>query len=209
MARYPGRLYQIGQKTGAMDAAALVGIPTVYIEDEGSPAKGRMANWIGAVPFFRCAVIKEPPTVLGKAMRSLDREIKQLQGPPKLAVQIPTSRQKDANTPMPRDQWRRIAMLYQGLIEPFSNAKGQHSDPILITNACFAANQATLKIWDDQIKALTTKQLKTAIKANLFAGYSPKDLTIIKRVFEEVRADYQKAGSIIRNKGGNYVRRDV
>ena len=76
MEHYPGRLYQIGQKTGAMDAAALVGIPTVYIEDVDSPASGRMENWINAVPFFRRARIKEPPTVLGKAMRSIDRVMK-------------------------------------------------------------------------------------------------------------------------------------
>ena len=54
-------------------------IPTAYIEDGDSPASGRMENWIDAVPFFRRAKIEEPPTVPGKAMRSLDRQIKELQ----------------------------------------------------------------------------------------------------------------------------------
>ena len=206
MERYPGRLYQIGQKTGAIDAAALVGIPTLYIEDKDSPASSRMENWTKKVPFFCRAQIEEPPTVLGKAMRSIDREIKELRDY-RVEQVLPSSPQKDPITSMPRDQWRRIAVLYQGLIEPFSAAKGQKSDPVTITNACFTANQATLDKWDEQIKALTPEQLKESTKTRLFPGYSQKDLEVIKKsllVFVKV---IRKTGSIIRNQEGKYVPR--
>ena len=211
MEHYPGRLYQIGQKIGAMDAAALVGIPTVYTEDVDSPASGRIENWIGAVPVFRRALINEPPTVLGKAMRSLDKVIKRLQE--KSKQPLPTCRQKDPNMPMPRDQWRRIVMLYQGLIEPSCDAEGQESDAdrinriMTITKKCFDANEAIRENWDQQIKALTPTQLETSQKTKPFPGYTQEDLNTIKDVFDRVVEDYSKTGSIIRNAEGKYVAR--
>lgn len=33
MQRYPGNIVQLGQKTGGMDHGALLGMPTLYIED--------------------------------------------------------------------------------------------------------------------------------------------------------------------------------
>lgn len=68
---------------------------------------------------------------------------------------------------MPRDQWRRIDMLYQGLIEPFSTAKGLGSKPVTTTDACFKADQATLRKWDEQIKVLTPVQLKASTKPKI------------------------------------------
>ena len=108
---------------------------------------------------------------------------------------------------MPRDQCRAIAMLYQRLIEPFSAAKVQRSDPVTITKACFEANQATLNKWHERIKALTLTQLEVSDKNKISLGYTQKDISTIEKVFNSVVADYSKTGSIIRNAEGKYVAR--
>ena len=75
MQKYPGKLFQIGQKTGGMDAGAMVGIPTLYIEDSGSWSNARMQTWVGRVPFYESALVNEPPTLLGRALRATDAEL--------------------------------------------------------------------------------------------------------------------------------------
>jgi hypothetical protein len=62
---------QVGQKTGGMDNAALIGIPTVYIEDEGSPQGARMQKWSKEMTRYKRAKVPKPPTPLGKAIRRL------------------------------------------------------------------------------------------------------------------------------------------
>ncbi|PSR77282.1 hypothetical protein PHLCEN_2v7975 [Hermanssonia centrifuga] len=64
---------QIGQKTGGMDNAALVGVPTVYIEDVGSPSKSRMATWTRDMKRYKGAIVQNAPTALGKALRLFPR----------------------------------------------------------------------------------------------------------------------------------------
>lgn len=71
MQQYPGRLYQIGQKTGGMDGAALLGIPTIYIECDSINPGARMSGWVDKVPFYRDANIFDPPSLLGKAVFKL------------------------------------------------------------------------------------------------------------------------------------------
>lgn len=75
MEQYPGMLYQMGQKTGGMDGAALVGIPTVYIECDSRNDQARMSKWVNKVPFYQDANIVQPPSILGKAIFSLNKEI--------------------------------------------------------------------------------------------------------------------------------------
>ncbi len=68
MEKYPGRVYQVGQKTGGMDGAALLGIPTIYLEPQGSYAIERMKKWSDNVPdsdesvlpFYRSVIIDKP-----------------------------------------------------------------------------------------------------------------------------------------------------
>jgi hypothetical protein len=60
---------QIGQKTGGMDAAALIGTPTVYIEDDGSFSIFRMQKWANCMPLYQRAAVSLPPTRLGKSIR--------------------------------------------------------------------------------------------------------------------------------------------
>ncbi|PSR81765.1 hypothetical protein PHLCEN_2v6274 [Hermanssonia centrifuga] len=61
-------IVQIGQKTGGMDSAALVGIPTIYVEDVGSPSLARMQKW-KEMRRYKGAIVSQPPTALGKKIR--------------------------------------------------------------------------------------------------------------------------------------------
>ena len=63
------KVVQIGQKTGGMDSAALLGMPTVYIEDTRSSSLYRMKKWAEVMDRYKGAYIIEPPTQLGKVMR--------------------------------------------------------------------------------------------------------------------------------------------
>lgn len=49
MEKYPGKVVQLGQKTVGMDAGALLGMPTVYIDDSVSE-DDRMQKWVKGVP---------------------------------------------------------------------------------------------------------------------------------------------------------------
>ncbi|WP_067974692.1 hypothetical protein [Nocardiopsis trehalosi] len=62
---------QVGQKTGGMDNAALVGLRTVYLEDSGSPQRERMRKWARTFPDYRWGELTLPPTPVGKALRAL------------------------------------------------------------------------------------------------------------------------------------------
>ncbi|KAF2738958.1 hypothetical protein EJ04DRAFT_549490 [Polyplosphaeria fusca] len=61
---------QVGQKTGGMDNAALVGIPTIYIEDKRSPTSDRMKKWADVMTLYESAMIELPPTLDGKTSRT-------------------------------------------------------------------------------------------------------------------------------------------
>ena len=70
MEKYPGRLYQIGQKTGGMDGAALLGIPTIYLEPKGSAAIKRMEKWSdGALPFYHSVIIDQPAPAIVRVLQ--------------------------------------------------------------------------------------------------------------------------------------------
>ncbi|KAK7452780.1 hypothetical protein VKT23_012183 [Stygiomarasmius scandens] len=67
------KIVQVGQKTGGMDNAALVGIPTVYIEDTVSLelSGGRMKRWSDEPKMlYKGAIITQPPGAFGKALRA-------------------------------------------------------------------------------------------------------------------------------------------
>jgi hypothetical protein len=65
---------QVGQKTGGMDNAALVGMRTVYIEDVDSPQRSRMTKWSSVMPHYRGALISRPPKRLGQAIRAISAQ---------------------------------------------------------------------------------------------------------------------------------------
>jgi hypothetical protein len=49
---YRGRVCSVGLRSGAMEVPALMGIPTLYVEEKSNAQAGRMEKWIGAVPGF-------------------------------------------------------------------------------------------------------------------------------------------------------------
>ena len=70
MEKYPGRVYQIGQKTGGMDGAALLGIPTIYLEPKGSAAIERMKKWSdGTLPFYQSVIIDQPAPAIVRVLK--------------------------------------------------------------------------------------------------------------------------------------------
>jgi hypothetical protein len=71
MEKYPGRLYQIGQKTGGMDGGALLGIPTIYLEHKNSPQLRRMQKWSnGSMPFYKGVLMDQPAPAVVRAYRA-------------------------------------------------------------------------------------------------------------------------------------------
>jgi hypothetical protein len=59
-------LVSIGMRSGAMEGPALLGVPTVYIENEGNRQSIRMEKWLGKVPGWTQAKVKQLPTRTGR-----------------------------------------------------------------------------------------------------------------------------------------------
>ncbi|KIX99582.1 uncharacterized protein Z520_05158 [Fonsecaea multimorphosa CBS 102226] len=123
MERYPGNLYQLGQKTGGMDHAALIGMPTLYIEEDGGISGGRMRPWrdLGPKLMYCQAMVEEPPTFLGKAIHSLPKTTGL---EPPILLNMETELRK--GNPSFRAQWRMFAVLMKlrsslGVFEYFSD----------------------------------------------------------------------------------------
>jgi hypothetical protein len=59
-------LISIGMRSGAMEGPALLGIPTIYIEEVGNQQAGRMQKWKGKVPGWQQVQVDTLPTRTGK-----------------------------------------------------------------------------------------------------------------------------------------------
>jgi len=59
-------LISIGMRSGAMEGPALLGIPTIYIEEEGNEQHERMEKWVGKVPGWSQSKVRSLPTRTGK-----------------------------------------------------------------------------------------------------------------------------------------------
>jgi hypothetical protein len=59
-------LVSIGMRSGAMEGPALLGVPTVYIEDEDNMQAGRMQKWLDKVPNWTQARVETLPTRTGR-----------------------------------------------------------------------------------------------------------------------------------------------
>ena len=185
--RYPGKVYQMGQKTGGIDAAALVGMPTLYIEDEGSGTRTRMETWTKSVPFYRCALIKEPPTLLGKALRQLNS----------LLEKEPTFRKIEGKD-IPSRKWRMIALLYFLKPDFTGLTEGEMNDASKIKNLVIGASKSTMNKWDVELTKDDTPR-----------GYTSGNMAIIKQALENLKQDYRSdENAIVRNQNGKYVARN-
>lgn len=110
----------MGQKSGGMDAGALIGIPTLYIEDSESNAIYRMADWVreGTVPYYRATVVDERPSIFGKILRGLDQKVKFSVPKSKANGTLKVLKQYEVEPKTMRDlaraTWRRVVMLWFG-----------------------------------------------------------------------------------------------
>lgn len=208
MQKYPGKLFQMGQKSGGMDAGAMAGIPTLYIEDEGSGTKTRMARWVGSVPFYKSAIVTEPPTFLGRALRATTAALQNLYP-------------EDATRPRVfGDKGRRWAQyLY---VTDLDNLRGgsrvsvpdrkEDIDPEMPKNdpTRSAAMEADLakkaKVIDPEIVRLRDS---LQLDGWVVKGYSPgrMDFDLIQQELVNLVAAYNKRGVVIRDSTGSYVPR--
>ncbi len=59
-------LLSIGMRSGAMEGPALLGIPTIYVEEIGNKQRERMEKWLGKVPGWSQLKVGTLPTRTGK-----------------------------------------------------------------------------------------------------------------------------------------------
>ena len=62
----------VGMRSGAMEGPALVGVPTIYLEEAGNDQAERMEKWLEALPNFFRVIIDRPPG--GAQLRAWQRE---------------------------------------------------------------------------------------------------------------------------------------
>lgn len=51
----------VGMRSGAIEGPALVGLPTIYLEESGNPQSERMEKWLRALPNYFRVIIDRPP----------------------------------------------------------------------------------------------------------------------------------------------------
>jgi hypothetical protein len=222
MEKYPGRLYQLGQKTGGMDGAALLGIPTLYLEHAKSNAIKRMEKWSdGTLPYYRCVVTKQPAPAVVLAMEGDIPEEKHPEDRPK--IYSGKEGWRSSMDPLQRARARLVVMLYQY--------------PRLMGKDEFAPeNKETKKMKEvrfakivDFVKALPDSDLqedmddpakdgvwtKAVQSVNQSmdikqAGYSCDDRERIKAAIKELVGDYSAAtNALLRTAGGYQTRADA
>ena len=200
MERYPGRLYQIGQKTGAMDFPALLGIPTVYIEDSQIPttATGRMRRWTDpeTLQLYRRLEVEDPPSLPGKGARRFTENYNDEE-----AASNDRRRIGEA-------KWRMAGLLFELCGKWNDITQGSAKEPECISDIFDAVNRATpqeLQTWKTNINALSDDECKNE---NCIRGYTAEDLTKVEAALTDLRANYSGPASIgkiiIRKPGGKY-----
>ena len=209
MQRYPGKLFQIGQKTGGMDAGAMARIPTVYIEDIGSGTKTRMQSWVGSVPFYKSALVNEPPTLLGRALRATDAEL--------ASLGITQAR-------VYGEKGRRWA-LYFYVLDLSRVVTDGEVDIMALTdvtgfpttewvpakgNAVRDNDEMTekFKVIDAEI---ARKAASLQVDGYTVRGYSPGegDFDLITQTLVDLVASYDEPDVVVRNSSGQYVARSA
>ena len=198
MERYPGRLYQIGQKTGAMDFPALLGIPTIYIEDSkiSTAATGRMRQWTkpDSLQLYRRLEVMDPPSLPGKGARSFTETfIDDEEGAIKERRLIGEAK------------WRMTGLLSK-FPGQWTNITDLAKVPIAFSDICDVVNGATpekLQAWKTKINALSDKDCEIE---GCIRGYTEDDLITIENELTKMRTEYG-GKMIIRKPGGIYTTR--
>ena len=234
MEKYPGRVYQIGQKTGAMDGPALLGIPTIYLEHKGSPSIERMKKWTDdgksddgtlhkGIPFYRSVIIDKPAPAIVRALK-FNPDTKTLYN----------SWKNNPEDPLRRARARLAAMVFLYPAEMVKDENGVPDKPpnIMTTeieNPWKTEEQkqkwfeTTVK-WveslpdtdvqedmnDPTLDGKWTKRVQTVSQKDLgtgTAGYSKEDLDNIKKEIQGLIQIYStKNAAVLRTKGGYQTR---
>jgi hypothetical protein len=212
MQQYPGSLYQIGQKTGGMDGATLLGIPTVYIEYGSNNKNARMCQWVKQMPFYKDVNINKPPSLLGKAILKLENSIRNLD--PKSMDNNISSFWKGIKYPDKTLRWRLIALTH--LFGPNFGLDGQDLKEIdgkdlekareWVNTFDNKGLQVLWKEWTQKMNKMKTTDLESC---QTYRGYSEEDRTNITNVLRDMRDNYKNPdkGAIVRDPWGSYVTR--
>ncbi|KAF2802048.1 uncharacterized protein BDZ99DRAFT_469094, partial [Mytilinidion resinicola] len=214
MEKYPGRVYQIGQKTGGMDGAALLGIPTIYLEHNGSAAIKRMAKWTnGQLPFYRNVITEQPAPAVVRAQKAFIPDTQPLYNGWKTSteqLQRAKARLAAMFFAFPKEMGRDDFVLEPSPENPPPSVKPDKKDAWRLNQVKVANNLRFAKIVDfiktledtdvqeDRINpALDGEWTKKVHSVNQdpnlphgAAGYSDGDLVKIKKAMEELVHDY-------------------
>ena len=208
MQKYPGKLFQIGQKTGGMDAGAIAGMPTLYIEDEDSGTKTRMKKWVGTVPCYKCALVSEPPTFLGRALRATTAALQDLYPDKNMRPRVSGIRGR---------RWAQY--LYVTDLDNIRSGRRvlvpdrkEDINPVMPAkeDARHASMEADL---DEKAKVIDPEivRLRDSLQVDgwVVKGYSPGESSfdLIQQELVNLVTEYNKKGVVIRNSTGNYVQR--
>jgi hypothetical protein len=216
MEKYPGRLYQLGQKTGGMDGAALLGIPTLYLEHANSNAIGRMRKWSnGTLPYYRCVVTEQPASAVGRAMEGKIPEDTQKKysgyhgwksstdplqrARARLAVMLYTyPRQMGEDKFVPDDKKPTNKNLEEERFAKIFNFVKDIPDPALQEDKDDPAKDGE---WTRKIQCVNQSM------DNETSGYSDNDQGDIKTAIEKLVGDYSAAKNAVVRTAGAYQTR--
>ena len=200
MERYPGNLYQIGQKTGAMDFPALLGVPTIYIEDSriSTTATGRMRNWTkpGSLQLYRRLEVEDPPSLPGKGARSFTETF------------VDEVAASDERHHIGEARWRMAGLLFE-LFGKWTIITGETSEPEQasmndICDRVYPATDEKLKEWKSNINELSDSDCQSE---GCIRGYTAADLEKVKIELEKLKTEYSGPDMIIRKSDGTYATR--
>ena len=110
----------VGMRSGAMEGPALIGVPTVYLEEARNEQAGRMEKWLAALPNFFRVIVDRPPG--GPQLRAWRREtvVRMTEKAERLLAERARSRRRSAvgmdQTADPGDR-HEVAALDQAMRE--------------------------------------------------------------------------------------------
>lgn len=207
METYPGNLFQIGQKTGAMDCAALIGVPTLYLEHKGSHSIARMRQWVDnvqfyKVPFYRDFEIKLPPSRIGASLCEAAHEF---------AEKYEIGKTEQQWRPRPSPKTRLACMIYKYPAEmdvsEVDKVDEAHKKDKVIQWIGTELAEEDLGPNGKLAKRIQTTNL--SLEGAGPVGYTDDDLIKIKAKMEQLQKDYSAETTIIRTADGSYETRQI
>jgi hypothetical protein len=204
MQTYPGGLFQIGQKTGGMDCAALLGVPTLYLEHKGSHSYQRMQKWVDKVPFYQNSIIELPPSRIGASLRMTFNEIPNFTELYKFGK---TERESEARASA---KTRLACMVYKYPAE--MGERGMTVQPAVDWASTMLPEVFKEVPGNPGADGLLAQKIRTV---NLSAtgagpvGYTAADLAGIEAKLKQLQTAYSAKTAVVRTAGGSYETRQI